>query len=315
LGNINNKLKVLTYNTWGLKVGPFSIAKDYSARIYSLPSEIFRLAPDIIFLQEIWKKSDREYLINELGKRGYQFSFYKSDQHPKVRQWKGYFKWLNKLMLGNGLLIISKNPINLASGKVFSFSAHTATEEFFTRKGALFCEINVPGIGDVNCVNTHLGSVDYNNKKLRFHSKQKHMQDVQLNELDHFIKALPKDKPLFIGADLNIDEQNNQLSDWFPKKGKDYIKILDKLALTDSYRFIHPDKIGKTYSSKNDYKKKDSSPDGRIDYLFHANLGHFLVPKSSNLVFNEPIQKRNQTFFLSDHFGILSEYQIIKKGV
>ena len=60
----------MTYNAWGLKIGPFSIAKNYKSRIFSLPNEIYRLNPDIIFLQEIWKKSDRLYLINELKNRG-----------------------------------------------------------------------------------------------------------------------------------------------------------------------------------------------------------------------------------------------------
>ena len=67
----------MTYNAWGLKIGPFSIAKDYKSRIYALPTEIYKLNPDVIFLQEIWKKVDRQYLITELHKRGFKYYFYK----------------------------------------------------------------------------------------------------------------------------------------------------------------------------------------------------------------------------------------------
>jgi len=306
LENSTNKIKILTYNAWGLKIGPFSIAKDYHARIYSLPSEIYRLSPDIIFLQEIWKKSDRKYLINELKKRGYKYSYYKTDYHPRIKN----FKWLNNLMLGNGLLIISKTPINYSNSQAFSFSAHTATEEFFTRKGVLFCEIEIPAFGKINCINTHLGSVDYNPKKLHFNKKQRLNQLQQLNEFEKFVLNITKNYPLFIGADLNIDERNYNNLNWFPRGGKEYEALMKKLNLIDSYRVMNPDKIGKTYSDNNHYKIQ--GPEGRLDYLFHANLGSTLVPESSKLVFTGPIKRKNKTFQLSDHYGILSEYKIKK---
>lgn len=309
--NLTNKLKILTYNAWGLKIGPFSIAKDYKARIYALPSEIYKLNPDIIFLQEVWKKIDRDYLIIELQKRGFNYAFYKSDGHPKIKKWRKNFRWLNRLMLGNGLLIISKHPINMESSKVVSFSGHTAKEEFFTRKGAIFCEIELKGLGPISCINTHLGSVDYFSKKLKFNPIQKNVQTSQLKELEEFIKKIPTDSPLFIGADLNIDDRTNPLN-WFSSPGSEYKELVRKLNLVDSYRFIHPSGPGITYSNKTKYKSDQHGPDARIDYLFHANLGNQLFPTESDLVFNQPINQNNKSFYLSDHFGVLSQYQLKK---
>lgn len=313
--NSTNSLKILTYNAWGLKIGPFSLAKDYKERIYSLPTEIYRLNPDIIFLQEVWKKVDRDYILTELKKRGYVYSFHKSDQHPKIRKLKKPFQWLNNLLLGNGLIIISKFKINLLSTKVLTFSNFTANEEFFTRKGAIYCEVNSPKFGNISCINTHLGSVDYNPSKRRFHPKQVDTQTKQLKELENFIQSLTKENPLFIGGDLNIDERNFNYLNWFPTPGKQYVNLLENLKLVDSYRFIHPNEVGKTYASKNIYNLKSKAPEGRIDYLFHSNLHNRLEPKKSSLVFTSPIRKKNNLIQLSDHFGILSEYKIIKKGV
>ena len=213
-------------------------------------------------------------------------------------------------MLGNGLLIISKNPINYEKSQALSFSSHTAAEEFFTRKGVLFCEIEIPIFGKINCINTHLGSVDFNQKKLHFNKNQRINQLQQLSEFEKFVLNIPKKNPLFIGADLNIDERNYNNLNWFPKRGKEYDALIKKLNLVDSYRIMNPDKVGKTYSKNNHYKIQ--GPEGRLDYLFHAHLGSSLVPESSNLVFTGPIKRKNKTFQLSDHYGILSEYKVLK---
>ena len=310
--NSTNKLKVLTYNAWGLKIGPFSIAKDYKDRIYALPTEIYKLNPDIVFLQEIWKKIDRDFLINELKKRGYGHAFYKSDAHPQIKKWRKNFSWLNRLMLGNGLLIISKHPIDLSSSRVVSFSGHTAKEEFFTRKGAIYCKINLKNFGPISCINTHLGSVDYFSKRLAFNPIQKNAQSTQLRELENFIGETSANSPLFVGADLNIDDRKNHLN-WFSNPGDEYLELVKKLNLVDSYRFKNPSGPGITYSSRTKYKKEEHGPDARIDYLFHANLGDSILPEASNLVFNRPISQNNKSFYLSDHFGVMSQYNLIVK--
>jgi len=314
LENLTDSLKVLTYNAWGLKIGPFSIAKDYFARIYSLASEIYQLKPDIILLQEIWKKTDRDFIISEFVKRGYRYSFHKSGNHPHVNKLKKQFRWLNNFMLGNGLLIISKLPIDLTTTKAISFEGYTAQEEFFTRKGAIYCEIKSKDFGKISLINAHLGSVDYQRNKNRFRRDQIKTQKKQLLELEDFIQKHSGSNPLFIGADLNIDEGNYNSSTWFPRSGKQYQNLISKLNLIDSFRFHHPDDLGHTYTSKNIYNSKQETPGSRVDYLFHKNIEQRFEPESSNIVFSKPIKKFNNQIHLSDHFGILSEYKIINKG-
>ena len=301
----------MTYNAWGLKVGPFSIAKDYRKRIYSLPSEIYQINPDVIFLQEIWKKADRNYLIEELFKRGWKYCFYKSDDHPRVAKFKKSFKWINDLILGNGLITFSKFPIVFETAQVKTFSRHTATEEFFTRKGAIFCEILVPQLGKINCINAHLGSIDFQKRKNRFNQEQKLEQLQQIIELNQFIRKTDNGNPLFLGADLNIDDKKDSYK-WFSKPSAEYEALTKKLKLVDSFRLQNPIQSGVTFSEENNYKTGESGPEAKLDYLFHQHIENALLPVSSQIIFNRPITKNNEQFYLSDHFGILSEYSILK---
>ena len=86
------------------------------------------------------------------------------------------------------LFVKSALPINLKTTKVKVFSQFTAKEEFLTRKGAIFCEIFIDPIGTVNCINTHLGSVDYSMKRLEF---KKNLQTDQ--ERDDLLLGHPAD--------------------------------------------------------------------------------------------------------------------------
>ena len=90
---------------------------------------------------------------------------FKSEEHPRIAKWNKSLKWVNDLILGNGLITFSKFPIIFHTTQVKTFSRHTAREEFFTRKGAIFCEVQVPGIGKVNCINAHLGSIDFEKER------------------------------------------------------------------------------------------------------------------------------------------------------
>ena len=148
-------ISVLTYNIWGLKIGPFPVAKNYRNRLTILPTEISRLNVDIILLQEVWCKKAQKFLISEFKKKGYTYSYCKS----KYRSNSLKFPYI-----GNGLLTLSKYPIDHHHADVFTFNKFTALEEYFAHKGALFHPVKVGPRRHIDIINTHLGSIDISKK-------------------------------------------------------------------------------------------------------------------------------------------------------
>ena len=72
----DNSITFLSYNIWGLKIGPFGLAKNLKERIAELPAKLSSTGADIIFLQEVWRKKDQFFLISKMKELGYHFAFY-----------------------------------------------------------------------------------------------------------------------------------------------------------------------------------------------------------------------------------------------
>jgi len=302
-----NTFTILTYNTWGLKVGPFSLAKDIHKRFKLLPEALNKLNPDIILLQEVWRKKERNYLIDSLKAQGYSYCYFKSATHPILE----YLK-LNRLkssFVGNGLLTLSKYPIHKNSSDALAFNHFTALKEWFSRKGALYTPVTIDSVGTIDIYNAHLGSINYIKKKEIFSSAHQKKQTFQLKELITFIKRKSNQQSLIIGADLNIsDVHKKNNSTWFPDANKDFQNFIRELNLVDSFRQSNPDIKGSTFNSNTHYKNPDEGPEQRIDYILHRSTDNKFSLKSSRIVLNQPIGRVKRNINLSDHFGVLSEY-------
>ena len=116
---------------------------------------------------------------------------------------------------------------------------------------------------------------------------------------------------MFVGADLNIADKKDSYK-WFSQPGPEFEELTKQLKLIDSFKLQNPTHSGVTYSEENNYKTHASGPEAKLDYLFHQHIENTLIPVSSQIIFNQPINKNNEKFYLSDHFGILSEYSILK---
>jgi endonuclease/exonuclease/phosphatase family metal-dependent hydrolase len=64
------RLRVLTWNVWGLPV----VSPNMEARISALPDAIAKLDPDIVLLQELWEETEGNRLRQGLERRGYRYS-------------------------------------------------------------------------------------------------------------------------------------------------------------------------------------------------------------------------------------------------
>jgi len=126
------KLKVLTFNTWGVPISVWDTWR-YEAAMRSIEA----LNPDIVILDEVFSGK---------GKRNYR-----SDLYPYVADGPHA---LPKI-LSSGTRILSKYPFDLHATLAYH---KCAASDCFSRKGSSFVTITLPSGKVVNVAGTHLDS-------------------------------------------------------------------------------------------------------------------------------------------------------------
>ena len=141
------RLRVLTYNVWGVPV----ITPMRAERMARIPQEIARLQPDVVAIQEAWTEEDAETLRAGLAQVGLTYS----ERHSP--------EWPNQ----NGLLIASRYPLRGFHFKPFSQGRRPHVPwhlDYLSGKGVAVVKVETP-IGPVSFAATHLqasyGSKDY----------------------------------------------------------------------------------------------------------------------------------------------------------
>lgn len=315
------ELRVLTLNSWMLRLAGLCVAKDLNPRLRIMPYWVASSGADLITLQEVWTPSIRNYLIRELKQYGYPYVAYRQNSFP----------------FGNGLLILSKYPLD-SEVKSISFSKVTGGEEKFVKKGAIKTRIELPELGWVDLYTTHLGAMKYDQKKKRIFPRHLKNREKQGLELVEWIHKTRQEKNMILTADMNthyerLDAQGRRV--YVPE---DYKRITsfenNGLGLTDTAR----DLAGQISSDiwtfdtiNNSYAKEGSfgfvSQSETIDYIFVNRTGEF-YPERVEIVFKEPIDKTeiflkqfmgSFSFFLeffaikiiprfvSDHYGLMTQ--------
>lgn len=173
-------LRVLSFNVWGIPI----VADDWFTRAPLLADQIGQLQPDIVVLQEVWRREDAEMLKAGLLRFGL------SAQHDFNEQEN----------VGSGLLLASRYPIR--SVQLFTFDAgkypHTPWHiDWAAEKGFFVAEIETPA-GNIDFVGTHFqatyGSADYVAvQTLQSWQLVNHVQRIQSRNA----------KPLVIAGDFN----------------------------------------------------------------------------------------------------------------
>ncbi len=278
----SSKISVLTFNVWGLRVGRLSIARNVDARMEAIMEHIKLLNADVIALQEVWCDTIAGYFLQNLK---YPYHYYA----PNRKKIKGRY--------GNGLMFLSKFPI--LEQHVLAFSDHTRFDEYFANKGALMIQIETDG-GRVNLFNTHLGA----GKKI----SHMHYRMYQMEELQHFIRSVPRRQPVVLAGDFNFNPGSLEyilLKQWVKR-------YFNEISF-DAYQSVHPAKSGHTYFLNRSYGTHPviHNQDERIDYTFalcsKENRSSLTVAESDT-VLDFPEEP------LSDHCGVMTQLTVTRKS-
>ncbi len=276
----STSLSVLTFNTWGLKVGPWHISPGITERTSRMIDAIRELNADFVALQEVWCDDVAKELQDKLG---YPFSSYS----PNRQGIRG--------RVGNGLLFLSKYPI--LQEKLTSFSTYTRWFEFFSNKGIRIHQIETPS-GKINILNTHLGS--------GYTSDDQQRRLTQTHELKAALEMAGRHYPIILAGDFNFDPDSAEYYDL-----ASWIKHRFEGAEPDTFRHMAPHNSGYTYFPSRSFADTSGACDERIDYIFSlvSNSNRSALELTgSQVVLNDPSQP------LSDHAGLLSSFRLMRNA-
>ncbi|RDX51884.1 DNase I-like protein [Lentinus brumalis] len=133
----DTRLRLLTFNCWGLKY----VSKHRTERIRAIASVLASSDYDIITLQELWVFADFEYVRSAVSKK------------------LPYAKFFYSGALGAGLVIFSRFPIITATLHPYALNGSpldVGAGDWFVGKAAASIILAHPILGEVQVFNTHL---------------------------------------------------------------------------------------------------------------------------------------------------------------
>jgi len=254
-------MKIITLNCC---LSPWILRR--KRRLPYIVKELVKEKPDIIFLQEIFFKSDSNYLIKNLLERGFVDYFYSKSllivsKHPLVS--RNYCDF--KLCYNNGFIAYIYKALNL-----FYSHGYQVVESVIEEQKILF-------------LHTHLFSA--RGKDYGVYRKERLEELIEVCE---FLKS-KKSKQIIFGGDFNFDLDSSSY----------------KIAV-NRYKFndpLHKTK-GNTISSNNLNRKSRFliKMDQRLDYIFIKSFEK--NKKQGRIIFKEPLSTAKGRIHISDHYGL-----------
>ncbi|KAG5519553.1 hypothetical protein PMAC_001708 [Pneumocystis sp. 'macacae'] len=296
---MNEKIKVLSLNCWGLKY----ISNYRKERLNFISERIASEDYHIVGLQEVWVYSDYENLRNKT-------------KH-KLPYGKFYFSGI----FGSGLVILSKFPIQSTSMYKYSLNGKPNAfyhGDWYVGKGVAIATLLMPSGKKLEFFNTHLHA-SYEKEKDRYLC-HKISQAWEISKL--ISSAFASGKLIIIAGDFNstpdsiifkIISFNSSISDsWninldqnqYIKKPLSQEKIVEKLCLTC-------DSPINTWRMKKWRKYPEKCEAKRLDYIF-IDTSWFKV-KYVKLAFTETIPSLDCSY--SDHFGIDALIELMSNSI
>jgi exonuclease III len=309
------QLRVLNVNVWGVEgwIPKFilNVTSDLERRMSLFPSTLASYSPDLIIIQELWSDRRKLQFIDEFRKLGYPF-FVKGSDSPMAY-----------LGIGNGLLIVSKLPLDERTEKL-TFSVDTRIDEsfLFARKGVLKTRVMVGPSRWVDVYNSHLGGYGMKREEggpAHFIPEEQAMKLAQAKELGEFILRTRTSEAMVLGIDLNTHPllfQNGKYEEEKYSPEYQYITCTGNpsivgeskncLGLQDPLSLLYPGEHDQiyTYDTKKNYYATNGhfsvEPPARLDYIFSSET---LRPLRSELILTETE--------LSDHYGLLMDFEFL----
>jgi len=295
-------MKVLTFNTWGLRVAGIPIAKDVRERMKRIPFQILSYHPDIICLQEIWHHQDKKYFAEIFKKEGYNI-FY----GDKLNKWQ-YLMPLRGL-IGNGLLVASRFPI--VNHRKITFKHFTAPEEYFAGKGALSISIAAPDLPMIEIINTHLGALHFKNQNNDFKQRHIYKNLQQVSQLLNKVSKAEQDEIQIMMGDFNFTEHEwDPIPSTYTDRNSPALELVTKQhGWLDTFKVLNPNSgaDGATSAATNPYRSTLKEPWARLDYIFLKERQANFRPKHSQVVLNQRLTQGPPA--LSDHYGVMTTFE------
>ncbi len=277
---MTERLSIATLNIWN-KSGP------WPERLALIRSELARLSPDVIGLQEVMR-------MRSEGKAAPPPD---QDQAAEIASGLGYeiahaaaADYGNGLTFGNALL--SRHPV--LESRAILLPGRESGES----RALLYARVRTP-YGELPVFVTHL------NWKL-------HHGSVRLKQVRFIVERIFELAP--------IDERHLPpvlMGDLNAEPGSDEIRYLSGLATVEGKSVYFADawvhagdgSAGATFDRKNRFAALAHEPPRRIDYIFVRGPDRKFrgEPLATRLAFAEPAPGASGELWPSDHFGVVTE--------
>ena len=260
-------MKFITLNCF---LSPWSPKR--KVRLSLIVSSLAEQNPDIIFLQEVYFKSEAKYIIEKLAEKGFNYHFYSKT-----------------------LLLVSKQPF--LSQRFFEFipcpSFHflllvNELRDWIWGKGFQVIEIRA-NEHQITLVNLHLLSRAYEHPDPIFWEARTR----QLQSIINHISGIASNSIIMAG-DFNFD-----------KHSPPYNTLINNYGFQDPLQEV----AGNTISSDNSNRKFFifQKINQRIDHFFIKGLEN--LSKAGDVIFKEFRHDSGITTNISDHYGLILNIQ------
>jgi len=269
-------VKLLTFNTGFLEIGLGPIHIDLvpkvKVRSEALPLAILEHDPDIVCLQEVYRKSDSDMLKRRV--KMYPYIYKSPDEN---------------ILKNTGLFIMSKYPFELLEELDFRASG----VEKMVAKGAVKIQLTGGPYNGLVVINVHFPYGGFgSDSQTRWSTIKK--RNNNLEYMDRHVSS--SSEKVLVTGDFNF--------------GQDIAQENYERMLSFGYSNISNGSI--TWDVNNPLNMMfPLSVSQSIDHIFLNKIFmESLRTQSCKRVFDEPVETKKGQMYLSDHFGLLCEIEL-----
>lgn len=262
------KVRMMTYNIWGLPGVLLQKPKRMNLLEAALPAE----NADIIILNETFAARTRPVVMLK--------------EYP----YRAFGPGKSGVKISSGVVILSKFPI--VESETLKYSA-CAGMDCLANKGAVRARLDVPGVGLVDVVGTHLNS-----------DGKDSVRSAQLEQVDELLARAGGNVPVLFGGDFNFHSETAPYSDM--------VGAMGFRDLHAEYRTFHPELdsvawFGFTYDPDRNSNLTWQAPMSRaerLDYIWARDgaCAGIQVEQTALLM-----DHKVGGLHLSDHFGVRAD--------
>jgi endonuclease/exonuclease/phosphatase family metal-dependent hydrolase len=273
LGGSHGKvpLRIVTYNLWGLPGALLQKPK----RMGLIERELPKLGADILILNEAFHAKTRPIALLK--------------EYP----YRTFGPGKSGVNISSGVVLLSRYPILKEARVKYS---QCAGMDCLSNKGAVYAQIQVPDVGPVQVIGTHLNADGRDSLRSR-----------QLEEAFDLYSPEEDSGPMVLAGDLNFHSESGPYSDLvvqaqFRDVHAEYRALHGALASIPWFGFTYDPNRNKNLQWLKPFVRAE-----RLDYIWIKDSACVdLAVRESKMAFDRPIDGVH----LSDHFGVLADIDL-----